>query len=744
VRRSQLVLAAMLLSLAFAISPPTARAAFTVAGDVAPATDPAAWKGSTDVFVGETSGGTLTADIGSRLYSKNAYIAHNSGSTGLVTVSGPAATWQNNNQLYVGNGGNGTLSISNGGTVTSELGSIGVEPGSTGVVNVDGPSMLSTSVWLSIGERGNGTLSISNGGTVSSAWYVAVGEETGSTGEIHFGPGDGPSGGGLLACTTLLVSPSQLSGTGSISTGGLVSDFDLVLDSTFSAMPVVRLNDAGRDISIRCFQGADPSGQAYASWGAGWRGKGSLTISQGFQLGSSYGYIGLGVGSTGDVTISGTAAKWIVANDLYVGKKGVGTLVIADHAAANSGVTYLGALEGSTGIVNVIGTGSTWSNRGIYVGNYGAGMLRITSGGSVTSSGTSSIGCCPGARGDVVVDGTGSTWQQKATLYIGGDQANDGTGTLSIVNGGSVTTGGNTSYIGFHTGSAGTATVNGIGSNWTAGSLQIGYSGKGTLRIANGGSITVFSAASVRNSQSLLAIDVAGGSKLNITSSTGLFTNNGLVRISAGPGTAAGPYTPILARSWSGAGAYQFLGGVWDAIAHEFTVSDLVTASAGNFVTIDNLVATQRMLIRDDGDNGTGWSLGTSFAATSTPTSLSLMAAAITGDPLADLEGLLGPGGSVLGAWDLVPGEGYTQGDPVYLSFGVGSHQPWDRLQVWHFDGEEWTRFDARDLTYDGTFASFTATRFSAYAVAVPEPGTLVLLSVGFLTLLSRARRKSR
>ena len=47
--------------------------------------------------------------------------------------------------------------------------------------------------------------------------------------------------------------------------------------------------------------------------------------------------------------------------------------------------------------------------------------------------------------------------------------------------------------------------------------------------------------------------------------------------------------------------------------------------------------------------------------------------------------------------------------------------------------------------TYDDTFASFTATSLSSYAmVAVPEPGTLALLTAGLVGLLTCIRRKRK
>ena len=257
-----------------------------------------------------------------------------------------------------------------------------------------------------------------------------------------------------------------------------------------------------------------------------------------------------------------------------------------------------------------------------------------------------------------------TTWTNKV-----GCVGKSADGTLTVDSGSDLLSYGG--YIGYYSGSTGVATVTGTGSSWTNSSwLYVGYfDGSGTLNITGGGAVTATSVSI--NGQSLLAIDVGNGSKLTVGGGNGTITNDdGTVRILAGASPAAGKtFTPIVAGTFNGTGGtYQAIGGTWNASSHVFTASKVQQGTSGMSVAID-LVDTQRVLI---GLPARTWSVGASFAATTTSSSLTLTATAISGDTLTALQTLAGAKQSVLGGWDFTAISGYTAGDPVYLSLAVG------------------------------------------------------------------------
>jgi T5SS/PEP-CTERM-associated repeat protein len=223
----------------------------------------------------------------------------------------------------------------------------------------------------------------------------------------------------------------------------------------------------------------------------GYYGDGALAIANRGTVRNTFGYVARQPGSIGSVTVDGIVSSWTNTNDLSVGYYGAGTLSISNRGRVTcSTYGYVGYQSGSTGVVAIGGAASTWTTvRDLNIGYYGGGTLSITTGGSV-SSGSSPcyIGRQTDSTGAVTVADAGSVLRTTSDLDVG----YSGAGTLAIANGGSVTS--NNGYIGYNAGSTGVATIDGTGSRWivgsgstASGSLYLGYQGGGSLSITNGG-----------------------------------------------------------------------------------------------------------------------------------------------------------------------------------------------------------------------------------------------------------------
>jgi hypothetical protein len=135
---------------------------------------------------------------------------------------------------------------------------------------------------------------------------------------------------------------------------------------------------------------------------------------------------------------------------------------------------------------------------------------------------------------------------------------------------------------------------------------------------------------------------------------------------------------------------------------------------------------TQRVLLTD---TTAGTSLGVGLEPTEG--TVGLTGATVTGTPLSALQGDLPAGQAVLDAWAISGVSGYTAGDPVYLSELVGAgYSAYQlatagfartNLTVWDSTngGTTWTQLPGYDLTFDGTYASFSASALNGCDYAV-------------------------
>ena len=190
-----------------------------------------------------------------------------------------------------------------------------------------------------------------------------------------------------------------------------------------------------------------PNSTAITSAGAralnlsvGENGIGMLVVQNGGTLTDFGGFVGDLPGSHGTATVSGAGSTWTNTGNVVVGGLGTGTLTIQNGGTVNSGGGgSVGLSVGSTGTVTVTGPGSSWNNSpggGLNIGSFGTGTLTIANGGMVINNTafTANIGNGAGSQGTVTVTGAGSTWSNSSGVNIG----NSGTGTLTVANGGIV------------------------------------------------------------------------------------------------------------------------------------------------------------------------------------------------------------------------------------------------------------------------------------------------------------------
>ncbi|WP_051987682.1 autotransporter outer membrane beta-barrel domain-containing protein [Bosea sp. UNC402CLCol] len=229
----------------------------------------------------------------------------------------------------------------------------------------------------------------------------------------------------------------------------------------------------------------------------------------------------------------GPSPSWTITGDLVVGQSSVGSLSIMNGGAVTNDYGTIGDGAGGDGSVTVSGVGSngtasTWTNAfDLYVGYDGAGTLSILNGGMVSSSG-GYIGYSSGSQGTVTVSGVGSngtasTWTNASDLYVG----YFGSGTLNILAGGRV------SNAAGNVGGGSSALISGLGSSWqNTGRLAVGQYGTvgstGTLR-AEGG-------ATISSADGVIGSDTRGDAVLTGVGTT--WTTIGQFTVgSFGPGT---------------------------------------------------------------------------------------------------------------------------------------------------------------------------------------------------------------
>ena len=418
--------------------------------------------GRLEVGVGDSGTGTLNIEAGGVVSNGYSFIGYESGSTGVVTVTGANSQWNNSDNLHVGNTGDGTLKVTDGGVVSNTNGYIGFKSGSMGVAVVTGSgSQWNNSESLRVGRLGEGTLNIIDKGVVSST-VGYVGRGSGSTGVATV-----TGSGSQWNNSDNLYVGRDGSGTLNVEAGGLVSN----------SVGYIGYGTSSTGEALVTGSGSQWNNSGYLVLGDS--GSGTLNVEAGGVVSNLWGgYIGSSSGSTGIATVTGAGSQWNNSQNLYVARYGDGTLNVEVGGVVSNDHGYIGRGSGSTGVATVTGSGSQWNNAGkLYVAHSGSGTLNVEAGGVVSNT-YGYIGSSSGSTGVATVTGSGSQWNNSNSLYIGGspDPGADGSGTLNLYDSGLVTATDTTKLYS-------TGTINLDGGTLDVGVLDLGL---GTFNMTNG------------------------------------------------------------------------------------------------------------------------------------------------------------------------------------------------------------------------------------------------------------------
>jgi T5SS/PEP-CTERM-associated repeat protein len=488
---------------------------------------------------------------------------------------------------------------------------------------------------------------------------------------------------------------------------------------------------------------------------------GNLTISSGAVLDVSPGndfYVGADFSSLGhgDTIVTGTGSQLRVGRQINVGNDGSGVLTITNGAVASTygpittafdGLVFVGTFPGSSGELNVTGAGSQLNAASmIAVGREGEGGMNISAGGVVTSHPNAfsaldptlsgAIGRDALGVGTVTIGGTGSRWTQDALMAVG----YNGRGTLLIENGGTLES--QHGQIARNSGSQGTVTVKDSASAWSitddfsVGGSATAAGGTAALTVSNQGIVTVGD-----------VFKLWPGSTVNVSS-------NGRINVGSGPAPVGGTVRVGTNGTLTGSGTLT---------GHLLNDSGTVAPGSSAGILNVNGSYTQTAAGRLEIELG-GGALGTQYDQLAVASSIAL-------------NGVLSI--SLINAFTPTAGQSFNILDWVGARFGTFSSLvlpsliglSWDTSQLYtsgvlsviaaelpgdyNDDGNVdaadyvvWRKTDGTQPGYNLWRAHFGQTAGSAAVSgsngAVPEPGTFVIVLAGAFLNLAVSRRRLR
>lgn len=348
------------------------------------------------------------------------------------------------------------------------------------------------------------------------------------------------AGGSLTTGSALMGNSAGANGVLSVSGSGaafIVSTGALTLGNEGSAALTVEQGASASVTSGPVYIGATAGGsgtltlQTGGSFDAGtgtlyvgYGSSGTIEITEG-HLESDSAHLGDGVGSSGEVSLSGSNSSWNNSGALAVGVGGTGTLSLSGGASVTTQSATVASAAGLASAITVTSGSQLTINDAFYLGLYGDGSLTVESGGSV-SSGDTLIARYASSTSTALV--SGGSWT-TGRLIMGGDPFDNtstgGSATLTVEDGGSLNTG--AVLLGGAAAGSGSVTVD--DATWTASDrISVGYAGSGALTVSNGATVTSTGGL----------VGHLAGSTGEVTITTGNWINSGVLYVgNEGEGT---------------------------------------------------------------------------------------------------------------------------------------------------------------------------------------------------------------
>ena len=396
---------------------------------------------------------------------------------------------------WVNNGG--TAEITSGNNEAADYLHLGYDPGQSGLVDMTGGTLSVNSG--TFGRKGNGTFGQS-GGTVTVNGQVSVGDWGSGVGTYNLS-----GAGSVLDISSNLTIGWEGTGELNQSGGATTVGGDLYISRSAGSDGTYNISGGSLSAGLAFVGSSGPSGKLEAS------DTGTVNVDL---LG-----VGWEPGSSGELTIGGTAQINVTSNNLIVGRKGSGTVTQTGGSVDATGFSvslnsYGSAVGGANTALYDMSGGSLLADV-LSIGEDGPGTFQA-GGDAVVDVGLIKLGPEPGTSGQLYISGNAQVNVTNNHFIVG----RKGSGTVTQT-GGSVDATGFSVFLnsyGSAVGGTNTSLYDMSGGTLTADVLRIGEDAFGTFSASGGAIVNVGVLQLAPETVSSGQLNIAGAAQINVSS----------------------------------------------------------------------------------------------------------------------------------------------------------------------------------------------------------------------------------